>query len=117
MMVDAQTYIKANAPHVAEWYIKHLIWDQQSFNEYYQRIDKHLRDYMYCDPQEFKKAVLKLLYKITSTREMQRFIEQRKEIWCVSQRTSTKNFLKKEWQTSLSLEEIVYMLSQSLGIV
>ena len=79
-MVDSQTYIKVNTPTVAENYIKHLLWNQQPLKEYLQTIEEHEREYHYCDVEEFKASILRLLKQLTTEDRLLKFAKQRKTL-------------------------------------
>ena len=111
-MIDAENYIRQNAPTVAENYIKALLWYQKPLKEYLREIEQYERKYNFCNAQELSKTVLNILKQLTTVKEMHKFILKRKELLVRPHYATVKEYIREEWQTSLSLEEIVYMFNQ-----
>ena len=113
-MIDSQTYIKANTPTVAENYIKHLLWNQQPLNEYLQEIEAHVREYHYCDVEEFKASILRLLKQLTTEDRLLKFAKQRKALLIRPYCSTVKKYIECQWETSLEPEIIADLIKQAI---
>jgi hypothetical protein len=111
-MVDSQTYIKANTPTVVENYIKHLLWNQQPLKEYLQEIEAHVREYHYCDADEFKASILRLLRQLTTEDKLLKFTKQRKALVIRPYYSTVKKYIEGQWETSLEPEIIADLIKQ-----
>jgi hypothetical protein len=111
-MVDSQTYIKANTPTVVENYINHLLWNQQPLNEYLQEIEAHVREYRYCDADEFKASILRLLRQLTTEDKLLKFAKQRKALVIRPYYSTVKKYIEGQWETSLEPEIIADLIKQ-----
>ena len=115
-MVDSQTYIKANTPTVAENYIKHLLWNQQPLKEYLQRIEEYEREYHFCDIEEFKASILRLLKQLTTENRLLKFAKQRKALVIRPYYSTVKKYIEGQWETSLEPEVIADLIKQALRV-
>ena len=114
-MVDSQTYIKTNTPTVAENYIKHLLWNQQPLHEFLQEIEAHVREYHYCDADEFKASILRLLKQLTTEDKLLKFVKQRKALVIRPYYSTVKKYIEGQWETSLESEIIVDVIKQAVS--
>ena len=116
-MVNSQTYIKANTPTVVENYIKHLLWNQQPLNEYLQKTEEHVRECYYCDTEEFKASILRLLKQLTTEDRLLKFAKQRKALVVRPYYSTVKKYIEGQWETSLEPEVIADLIKQALSKV
>ena len=114
-MIDSQTYIKANTPTVAENYIKHLLWNQQPLKEYLQKIEEYEREYHYCDAEEFKASILRLLNELTIERKLLNFCVKRNALIVNPHYATVKKFLVNEWETQRTLTSIANLIKIALS--
>ena len=115
-MVDSQTYIKANTPTVAENYIHRLLWNQQPLNEYLQEIEEYEREYHFCDVEEFKASILRLLKQLTTEDKLLKFAKQRKALLIRPYYSTVKKYIEGQWETSLEPEVIADLIKQALRV-
>ena len=113
-MIDSQIYIQANTPTVAENYIKHLLWNQQPLKEYLQEIEAHEREYHYCDIEEFKASILRLLKQLTTEDRLLKFAKQRKALLIRPNYSTVKKYIEGQWETSLEPEIIADLIKQAV---
>ena len=113
-MIDSQTYIKANTPTVVENYIHRLLWNQQPLNEYLQEIEVHVREYHYCDADEFKASILRLLKQLTTEDRLLKFAKQRKALVVRPYYSTVKKYIEGQWETSLEPEVIADLIKQAV---
>ena len=114
-MVDSQNYIKTNTPTVAENYIKHLLWNQQSLKEYLQEIEEYEREYHYCDAKEFKASILSLLNELTIEKKLLNFCVKRKALIINPHYSTVEKFLVDEWETQRTLTSIANLIKIALS--
>ncbi len=113
--MDSQTYIKANTPIVAENYIYRLLWNQKPLKEYLQEIEKHVREYHYCDAEEFKASILRLLKQLTTEDRLLKFAKQRKALVVRPYHSTVKRYIECQWGTFLEPEVIADLIKKAIS--
>lgn len=114
-MIDSQTYIKANTSTVAENYIHRLLWNQQPLKKYLQEIEEYEREYHFCDVEEFKASILRLLKQLTTEDRLLKFAKQRKALVVRPCYSTVKKYIEGQWETSLEPEIIADLIKQAVS--
>ena len=114
-MVDSQNYIKVNTPTVVENYIHRLLWNQQPLKEYLQEIEEYEREYHFCDVEEFKASILRLLKQLTTENRLLKFAKQRKALVIRPYYSTVKKYIEGQWETSLEPEIIADLIKQAVS--
>lgn len=114
-MIDSQNYIKVNTPTVAENYIHRLLWNQQPLKEYLQEIEEYEREYHFCNVEEFKVSILRILKQLTTEDKLLKFAKQRKALLIRPYYSTVKKYIEGQWETSLEPEIIADLIKQAVS--
>lgn len=115
-MVDSDTYIKSNAPHVVNNCICFYLWTGATFKNTLQVEKEYLREYApYVDAQKFIEAVAAILADMTTLKGLLGYIETRRKSIVSPYYSTFKQYIRHEWETTKTASQIVEIIKEQLA--